>query len=94
MPSLSEQKFVEKWEKTREKGRLHHHLLFGTLWGVFMFVFVTLFDLAEMSFWDAYFSKRALLKILTWWIGGVALYAPIMWYDSNLRYRKLTGKKE
>ena len=93
MISQADQKFMRYWAKTLQKGRLQHHLTIGVLWALFFFVFVTLFDVAAgTSFLEAYFSKKALIKLGIWLITGVAIFAPLTWWDGNRRYKMLKKK--
>lgn len=89
MRSKADEKFMRQWEGILEKGRLYHHLFYGTLWAVFVFIFVTLFDLAEKSFAEAFLSKEAMLKLLVWLVAGAALYGPLIWWANNKRYKKM-----
>jgi len=44
-------KQIAKWEKIRAKGKWRYYFINGSLyWGVFMSVFLTLFDLLQKEF--------------------------------------------
>lgn len=92
MRSQADEKFMRQWEGILQKGRLYHHTLYGTIWAVFLFIFVTLFDLSEKSFAEAFLSKEALLKLLVWLVAGVVIYGPLIWWANNSRYKKMKEK--
>ena len=93
MLGYTDKKFIASWEKTLKRGWVRYYLIFGTMYALWMFIFVTLFDLAEKSFVEAYFSKMALLKLLLWEIPGIVIIAPFNWWQNNKRYKKLMEGK-
>jgi len=92
MISQADEKFIQKWEKTLQKGRFRYFLILGGGWGFFMFVFITLFDLADKSFIEAYFSWKGLMKLGIWLVIGICTYAPILWLYNNRQFKQLKEK--
>jgi hypothetical protein len=92
MRSQADEKFMRQWEGILQKGRLYHHTLYGTIWAVLLFICVTLVELQEKSFAEAYLSKEALIKLLVWLVAGVVLYGPLIWWTNNKRYKKMKEK--
>lgn len=94
MRNQAEERFIRQWEDILQKGRLHHHLFYGTIWAVILFIFVSLFDLTEKSFAEAFFSKEALLKLAVWLVAGIALYGPLIWRVNQARYKRLKNREQ
>ena len=88
-----DKKFIEKWSKTREKGKFNFMIRIGLLWGLFTVIFIQLLKLDEMSFRELFLSTLFLVKLLIYVVMGVFGFGYVMWLFSERRYRKLTSQE-
>lgn len=85
----SEDPFVKKWEKVREKGLLRHLISTGLSFGILLFVVLTAFNyfVGEQSFETTYdFVVQLLISI----VFGGGIYAILTWYLNEYLYKKKT----
>ncbi len=85
----SEDSFVKKWEKVREKGLLKHLISTGLSFGILLFVVLTAWNyfVSEQSYETTY---EFLIQLIITIIFGGGLYALITWYLNEYIYKKKT----
>ncbi|MGB1647289.1 MAG: hypothetical protein ACPG9I_08350 [Crocinitomicaceae bacterium] len=88
-----DKKFIEKWSKTREKGKFNFMIRAGLLFGLFTVIFMQLLKLDEMSFRELFLSKFFLVNLLIHMVIGVFGYGYVMWLFSEIKYRKLNSQE-
>lgn len=88
-----DKKFIEKWSKTREKGKFNFMIRIGLLWGLFTVIFIQLLKLDEMSFKELFLSKFFIGNLIIYMVIGVFGFGYVMWLFSERRYRKLTSQE-
>ena len=88
-----DKKFIEKWSKTREKGKFNFMIKSGFLFGLFTVIIMQLLKLDEMSFRELFLSTLFLVKLLIYVVMGVFGFGYVMWLFSERRYRKLTSQE-
>ena len=86
-------KFIEKWSKTREKGKFNFMIRIGLLWGLFTVIFIQLLKLDEMSFRELFLSKFFIVNLLIFMVIGVFGFGYVMWLFSERKYRKLNSQE-
>jgi hypothetical protein len=59
--------------------RWKYQIKTGGGWGIFLSLFLLAFDLFELSFADAFFSKRNLLRTLYFIVVGIFLLGYLSW---------------
>lgn len=85
----SEDPFVKKWEKVREKGLLRHLVTTGLSFGILLFVVLTAWNyfVSEQSFSSTYeFVVQLLISV----VFGGGIYALITWFINEYIYKKKT----
>ena len=95
MPDFSknyDQPFIDKWEQSRKKGMARFVLFLGTAYGIVMFIITTLFQLSDKTFAEAFLSRKALIGLGLFLIGGFLL-ALLAWRQNNKRYLKMKSMK-
>jgi len=79
-------KRIENWERIRQKGAWRYGLIYGTVWGVFVVVFVWLVDQFFLK------QDKIMSNLLTWLIlyiiTGILLYRFVMWNINEKYYQK------
>jgi hypothetical protein len=88
----SEDPFVQKWKKTRDKGLLRHLISSGLSFGILLFVVLTAFNYfaSDVIFKSTYdFLVQLLISII---IGG-GFYALMTWFLNELMYKRKTENK-
>ncbi len=85
--------FIERWSKTKEKGKLSFMLRVGVLWGIITAILTQLFKLDHMSFEELSLSKMFLIKLFVFLLAGVFGFALILWVLSEKKYIKLKSAK-
>ena len=88
-----DKKFIEKWSKTREKGKFNFMIRIGLLWGLFTVIFIQLLKLDEMSFRELFLSKFFIVNLLIFMVIGVFGFGYVMWLFSERKYRKLNSQE-
>ena len=88
-----DKKFIEKWSKTREKGKFNFMIRAGLLYGLITVILMQLLKLDEMSFRELFLSTLFLVKLLIYVVMGVFGFGYVMWLFSERRYRKLTSQE-
>ena len=88
-----DKKFIEKWSKTREKGKFNFMIRIGLLWGLFTVIFIQLLKLDEMSFRELFLSKFFVVNLLIFMVIGVFGFGYVMWLFSERKYRKLNSQE-
>ena len=88
-----DKKFIEKWSKTREKGKFNFMIRAGLLFGLLTVILMQLLKLDEMSFRELFLSKFFLVNLLIHMVVGVFGYGYVMWLFSEIKYRKLNSQE-
>ena len=88
-----DKKFIEKWSKTREKGKFNFMIRAGLLFGLFTVIFMQLLKLDEMSFRELFLSKFFVVNLLIYMVIGVFGFGYVMYLFSEKKYRKLTSQE-
>jgi hypothetical protein len=86
--------FVERWSRSREKGKLSFMLRVGVLWGIITVIVTQLFKLDKMSFKELFLSELFLVKLLIFLLAGIFGFALILWVLSEKKYRRLKSNKK
>jgi hypothetical protein len=85
-----DEKFIQYWGKVFQKGKLRFMITRGLFYGIMLFLFVTLIDLTDHTFAEAYLSQKALLKLILYILGSMLLTAPFEWWANKKHYEKMT----
>ena len=87
----SEDAFVKKWKKVREKGLLKHLISTGLSFGILLFVILTAWNyfISEQSFGTTY---DFVIQLLICIIFGGGIYAIFTWFLNEYLYSKKTKK--
>ena len=88
-----DKKFIEKWSKTREKGKFNYMIRNGLLWGLFTVILTQLLKLDEMSFRELFLSKFFVINLLIFMVIGVFGFGYVMWLFAEKKYRKLNSQE-
>ena len=88
-----DKKIIEKWSKTREKGKFNFMIRTGLLFGLFTVILMQLLKLDEMTFIELFLSKFFLVNLLIHMVMGVFVYGYVMWLFAEKKYRKLTSQE-
>ena len=88
-----DKKFIEKWSKTREKGKFNFMIKSGLLFGLFNVILMQLLKLYEMSLRELFLSKFFVVNLLIHMVIGVFVYGYLMWLFAEKKYRKLTSQE-
>ena len=79
-------KRIENWERIRQKGPWRYGLIYGTIWGVFVVLFVWIVDQFFLK------QDKIMSNLITWLIlyivTGILLYRFIMWNINEKYYQK------
>jgi len=86
--------FVEKWVKTREKGKRSYLISVGSIYGILTLVITQLFKLDDNSFSELFLTQLFLVKLVIFLLIGIFGFALILWVLSEKKYRKLTSENE
>ncbi|MEE3144710.1 MAG: hypothetical protein VX280_00915 [Bacteroidota bacterium] len=78
-----DKKFIEKWSKTREKGKFNFMTRAGLLFGLFTVILMQLLKLDEMSFRELFLGTLILVKLLIYVMMGVFGFGYVMWLFSE-----------
>lgn len=89
MATLNE-RFLRTWSDTRKRGLRFYMLVEGTIFGLLVFIITGLVSLWDLSFKEAFFTLDAFYMMITYVLGGILLYAPMMWWYNERMYRKYT----
>jgi hypothetical protein len=89
MATLNE-RFLKTWSDTRKRGLKFYMLVEGTIFGLLVFIITGLVSLWDLSFKEAFFTLDAFYMMITYVLGGILLYAPMMWWYNERMYRKYT----
>lgn len=65
--------------------RWKYQIKTGGGWGIFTAILIALFDLAEMSFEDAFLSKRFIFREIFFFIFGTFMMGFYFWKAKNKR---------
>lgn len=84
--------FVKKWEKIREKGLLKHLINTGLSFGILLFVILTAYN---YFFSDTKYDTTYdfLIQLFICIIIGGGFYALITWFLNEHLYKNKTGQK-
>ena len=88
-----DKKFIEKWSKTREKGKFNFMIRAGLLFGLLTVILMQLLKLDEMSFRELFLSKFFVVNLLIYMVIGVFGFGYVMYLFSEKKYRKLTSQE-
>ena len=88
-----DKKFIEKWSKTREKGKFNFMIRIGLLWGLFTVIFIQLLKLDEMSLRELFLSKFFVINLLIYMVIGIFGFGYVMWLFSERKYHKLNSQE-
>ena len=88
-----DKKFIEKWSKTREKGKFNFMIRAGLLFGLLTVILMQLLKLDEMSFRELFLSKFFLVNLLIHMVIGVFGFGYVMWLFAEKKYRKLNSQE-
>ena len=88
-----DKKFIEKWSKTRKKGKFNFMIRAGLLFGLLTVILMQLLKLDEMSFRELFLSKFFVVNLLIHMVIGVFGYGYVMWLFSEIKYRKLNSQE-
>ena len=86
--------FVEKWAKTREKGKRSYLIRVGSLYGILTLVITQLFKLGDNSFSELFLTPLFLVKLGIYLLIGIFGFALFLYVLSEKKYRKLTSENE
>ncbi len=89
MATLNE-RFIQTWSETRKRGLKYYMLVEGSIFGVLVFIITGLISLWDLSFKEAFLTLDAFYMMITYVLGGILLYAPLMWWYNKRMYRKYT----
>lgn len=81
--------FKERWEKIRNKGRLHYALVNGATFGFFVFLIINLWYLQDKSFQEVFVQHKAMEQMLTMVFAGMVGYGVIKWWLNEKLYAKI-----
>ena len=84
-----QQQFIQRWENIRAKGRLRYAIVNGGLFGLVIFVLVSLVKLGEHSFSSIFLSPDALQEAVSWVVGGILSYGTIVWWMNEKAYDRI-----
>lgn len=90
---ISEEKFLNTWKKRQQKGKINFFIMVGFTWGIIVPVFIGLIDLFQNTFYNVFFNKDFLIKLVVFILVGILIMGPIFWNSNNKRYQKLLKKK-
>ena len=87
----SEDPFVKKWKKVREKGLLKHLISTGLSFGILLFVVLTAWNyfVAEQTFETSY---EFIIQLLISIVFGGGIYAILTWFLNEFLYKKKTNQ--
>ena len=88
-----DKKFIEKWSKTRGKGKFNFMIRVGLLWGLFTVILMQLLKLDEMSFRELFLSKFFVVNLIIYMVIGVFGFGYVMYLFSEKKYRKLNSQE-
>ncbi|MEZ5172555.1 MAG: hypothetical protein R2850_03355 [Bacteroidia bacterium] len=88
----NDSQFIADWSNTRKKGLFRFMLSSGLVFSVIMILFNIIWESFETSFGEVISDKMTLIRALIWIGAGLLVYAPLFWFISESRYRKLTGE--
>ena len=91
---LSELRFIERWAKTRENGRLRFALRTGITWSVITAFLTKIFELSRYSFSEVYLSESFLKFFALFIIIGAMIFWKFIWELNEKKYHKLLKEKE
>ncbi len=78
---------MQKWEITRQMGRWKYALIYGSIWGFFVSLFVFMLN----YFFSFDHRKQDLTSIIImvsiYWLTGIILYGFIFWKTNERRYQ-------
>lgn len=89
----SEAKYLQKWRKTIERGRITYIITYGLLWGVFVAIFSHL-----LSFWgqenllSSFLTTDFLIRLAVFALGGIGMYT-LQWRSNYKKYNQLKAKQ-
>ncbi|MCB9345251.1 MAG: hypothetical protein H6576_16300 [Lewinellaceae bacterium] len=78
----------------RKQGRLKYSLIHGMLFGFMIFLINALIDLFDMSFFEAFLSKRALFSLAFLLVTLVIAHATFFWWNNERMLKKLLKEEE
>ncbi|TKS57302.1 hypothetical protein [Mesohalobacter halotolerans] len=88
----TEDPFVKKWKKVREKGLLRHLITTGLSFGILLFVVLTAWNyfVTDQTFTTTY---DFIVQLLICIVFGGGIYALITWFLNEYIYNKKTKGK-
>ena len=89
MATLNE-RFLKTWSETRKRGLKYYMLVEGTIFGLLVSIITGLVSLWDVSFKEAFFTLDAFYMMIAYVLGGILIYAPLMWWYNERMYRKYT----
>ena len=87
------EKFVTSWAKTRKIGMMKFMIFSGGLLGILTACSLQLFELSEISFKDAFFSKKFAVHLSIYFIIGIAIFGLVMWKINEKKYLRLVKEQ-
>ena len=91
---LSELKYIENWEKTRENGRLRFALRTGITWSVITAFLTKVFELSKYSFAEVYLNEKFYKYLAFFIIIGAMIFWKFIWELNEKKHQKLLKKKQ
>ena len=89
-----EENFLNNWGEIRKKGRNKYAFKTGVLWSAFTAFFTKIFELAQFSIKEVYFTKAFFNYLVLFIIFGALLFWKFVWNFNEKRYLKLLKDKE
>ena len=85
--------FVEKWDKTRDKGFTRYFISVGLIFGSLLFGLISIYDymFTERRYEN---STDALIQLLICILVGGGIYALFMWFLKEMMYKKKIKPKK
>ncbi len=86
------EQFTNKWDMIRSKGRMRYAVVNGGLFGLVIYVIVSLLKLGEYSFEEIFFTPNALREAASWVFGGMLSYGTIVWWMNEKAYKRIKNQ--
>ncbi len=81
-------RFLRTWSETRQRGLKYYMFVEGLIFGILVFIVTGLISLWHLSITEAFFTMDAFYMMITYILGGIFIYSPIMWWYNERLYRK------
>jgi len=84
--------FVDNWTETRKKGNWNYNIKFGSIFGILASI-VGFFFSKDYDGVNSFLSQTFLIKLVVYLLVGIFVFAPVLWWLYESRYKKLTKEK-